>query len=60
MLGKVKSSRKRRRPNMSWIESIKQVTVLSFKEMSRDVEDRAFWKSLINRITINQRQLDGT
>ena len=45
---------------VKWVDAIKEAIGSSLQELSRAVEDRAFWKLLINRVTINQRQLDGT
>ena len=39
-LEKVKGSRKRGRPNMRWIDSIKEAIHMSLWELSRAVEDR--------------------
>ena len=40
MLGKVESSRKRGRPNMRWIDFIKEAIGMSLQELSKVVEDR--------------------
>ena len=37
MLGKIKVSRKRGTPNMSWIDSVKEATGLTLQELSRAV-----------------------
>ena len=56
MLGKVEGSRERGRPNMSWIDSIRGAITLSLwlQELSRTVEDRTLWTSLIQRVTRRQ------
>ena len=51
MLGKVEGSRKRGRPNMRWIDSIKEAIGMSLQKLSRAVEDRRLWTSLIHRVT---------
>ena len=50
-LGRVDGSRKRGRPNMRWIDPIKEVTGRSLQERNRAVEDRTLWLSLIHRVT---------
>ena len=50
MLGRTEGSRKRGRPNMRWTDFIKEATGMSLQELSRAVEDRALWMSLIQRI----------
>ena len=47
MLGRIESSRKRGRPNMRWIESKKEATGMSLQKLSRVVEDRTLWATLI-------------
>ena len=42
MLGRAEGSRKRGRPNMRWIDSIKEAIGMSLQELSRAVEDRTF------------------
>ena len=59
MLGKVEGSRKRGRANMRWIDPIKEAIGLSLQELSRAVEDRTLWTSLIHRVTRSRSQLDG-
>ena len=45
-LGKIEGSRERGRLSMVWIESIKKVG-MSLQLMSRSVEDKTLWTSLI-------------
>ena len=40
MQGKVEGSRKTGRPNMRWVNSIKEAIGMSLQELSRAVEDR--------------------
>ena len=54
MLGKVEGSRKRGRPNMRWIDSIKAAMGIGLQDLSRAVEDRTLWTSLIHRVTRTQ------
>ena len=49
MPGKVEGSTKRGRPNMRWIDSIKEAIGMSLQKLSRVVEDRALW-TLIHRV----------
>ena len=42
MLGKVEGSSKRRRLNMSWIDSIKEITALGLQDLSSVVNHWAF------------------
>ena len=51
MLGKVEGSRKRGRANTRWADSLKGTTGLSPQELSRAVEDRTFWRLLIQQVT---------
>ena len=60
MLGRVKDSRKRGRPNTRWTDSLKEATGLNLEELSRGTDDRTFWRSFIHRLTINWWPLDGT
>ena len=53
MLGKVEGSRKRR-PNMRWIDSIKEAIGMSLEELSRAVEDRTLWAALIRQVVRSQ------
>ena len=55
MLGKLEGSKKRGRPNMRGIDSLKEATVSSLQELSRTVDDRTFWRSLVHRVAINWR-----
>ena len=52
MLEKVEGSRKRR-PNMRWIDSLKEAIELSLEEPSKAVEDRTFCRSLIHGVAIS-------
>ena len=54
MLGKVEGSRKRGRPNMRWIDSIKEAIGMSLQKLSRTVEYRTLKTSLINRVARSQ------
>ena len=56
MLGRIEGIQKRGSPNIRWIDSLKEAPELS---LSRAVEDRTFWRSLIHRITIGWRWLDS-
>ena len=42
MLEKVEGTHKRERPNIRWIDSIKELTTLSLQEPSKAIEDRIF------------------
>lgn len=48
MLKKTEGSRKRGRQNMRWINSIKEAIGMCLHELSRAVEDRTRWLSLIH------------
>ena len=41
-------------------DTLKEDTGLSLQELSRAVEDRTFWRSLIYKVTISWKKLDGT
>ena len=60
MLGKTEGSRKRGRPNMRWLNCTKKAIGVSLKEVSRAIEGRTLWTSLIRRIAKSQKWLDGT
>lgn len=53
MLGKTEGNRKRR-PNVRWNDSIKGATDTILQEVSRAVEDRILWTSLIHRVAKRQ------
>ena len=59
MLGKIEGSRKNERQNLRWIDSVKGTVGLNLQEVSRAVEDRTLWTSLILRVTRSQSQLQG-
>lgn len=46
MLGKIEGSKKRERPNMSWIDSMEEAIGMHLQELNRAVEDRTCWTSL--------------
>lgn len=56
MLGNVEGSRKKGRPNLKWIYSVKEATTLSLQGLNKAVNDRIFWRSLIHRVS-TQRDL---
>ena len=60
MLGKIEGSRTSRRPNTGWTDSRKEGTGTSLQELSRAVEDRTLWASLIHRVTRSRSRLNGT
>ena len=45
---------------MRWIDSVEEATGVSLQELSRAVEGRTLWTSLIHRATRSQSQLDDT
>ena len=49
--------RERGRPNMIWIDFLREATNWSLQELIRAVEDRAFWRWLILRVSMSQRPL---
>lgn len=50
MLGKTEGSRQRGRPNLRWIDSIKETTDPSLHDLSKAVNDRTFWRTIICRV----------
>ena len=48
LLGKIEGRTKKVTPNMRWIDSIKEVIGMSLQELSRDIEHRRLWISLIH------------
>ena len=60
MLGKVEGSRKRGRPDMRWVDSLKVTTDISLQKQSGAVEDTTFWGLYIHGVAIGQGQLDTT
>lgn len=47
MLGKVESSRGKGRPNMGWIDTIKEAPVLWLQDLSKAVNKKMFRRTLI-------------
>lgn len=60
IFGIIEGSRESGRSNMRWIESIHEVIRVSLQELSRAVEDRTLWISLIHRVSRKWNQLNGT
>lgn len=50
MLRKIEGSKKRERPNMRWIDTIKEAIGTSLQELSRAVEDGTLWAALNHRL----------
>lgn len=46
-MGKIEGSRKRGRPNKRWTDSIEKAIGMSLQELSRAVENKTRWTSLI-------------
>lgn len=44
---------------MSWIDSMKEAIGTSLQELSRALEDRTSWTSLIHRVTRNWSRFSG-
>ncbi|XP_077175900.1 FAST kinase domain-containing protein 1, mitochondrial isoform X3 [Paroedura picta] len=57
MPGKSEGSRKRRRANLRWIDSTREATIHSLEDLSKAVNNRKFWRSLIHRVTQSQNLL---
>ena len=57
--GKMRRQQEKRNPNTSWIGSIKEAEGLSLQELSRAVEDKTVWMSLVHRVARNQHQVNG-
>ena len=49
MLGKIKDGRKRERPSVKWTDYVTEAIGRSPQGLSRAVEDRTLWMSLIHR-----------
>ena len=60
MFGKIEGSRKRGRPNIRLVDSIKEVTATRLQQLSRATEDRAWWTSPIHRVTKSLSQFSST
>lgn len=63
MLGKLEGSRKIGRPNMRWINSMKEAIGMSLQRQRRAAEDRTLWVSLIHShqdTEMNQRHITHT
>lgn len=56
ILGKCEGIKGKGRPNVRWVHSVKEVTILSLQELRRDMEYKAFWRSHIHRVTTRQRR----
>ena len=48
MWGQLEGSGKRGRPNRRWVDSVKEAPGMNPQELSRAVEDRTLWTSLIS------------
>lgn len=59
MLEKIEGSRKRGRPNVRWIDSLKEAIGMSLQELSRAV-DRTLGTSPYLWVIRNLSQLNGT
>ena len=59
ILGKTESSRKRGKPNMRWIDCIKEVIGMSLHEPSRTIEDGTSWASFIYGVARSWSQLNS-
>ena len=60
VLRKIKGSRKRRKPNIRWIDSLKEWTGLSLQEMSMAVKEKILQRSHIHKVTIKHKCIDDT
>lgn len=60
LLEKITGSRKRGRPNVSWIGSTKETRGMNLQVLSRAVEDRTLWLSLIHRVIRRWSPLNST
>ena len=54
ILGQIEGRRKRGITNERWIDSINETISMSLQELSRAVEERMLWISLIHRVTRSQ------
>ena len=54
MQGCIEGSRRQGRQKLRWTDGIKQLTGLSLVAAHRLAQDRAIWKSIINRVTKGQ------
>lgn len=54
MLGKIEGDKKGGRPHVRWTGAIKEVTDTSLQELSKAVEDRTAWASLIYSVGRSQ------
>ena len=45
---------------MRQFDSMKEGTALSMQDLSKDVDDRMIWRSVIHIVTTSQKQRDGT
>lgn len=55
----VDARRERGSPNRRWVDSIKEATTLHLQDQSKVVRQRMFGRTLIPRVTIRWKQLDG-
>ena len=60
MFVKIEGSRKRGRPNIRLVDSIKEVTATRLQQLIRAVEDRAWRTSPIHRVTKSLSQFSST
>ena len=56
---RIEGSRKRGRPNVLWIDSIKEAIDTSLQELNEAVEDKTLWTALIHSVVRSQSQVNG-
>ena len=58
-VGKNRRQKNRGKPNMRWIDSIKEAIGMSLQKLSRAAEDRTLWTSLTSSIARGQGGLEA-
>jgi hypothetical protein len=56
MLGQVPGHRKKEKPRMRWLDSIKEATGLRLEDLREAVQDRKKWRTLVEKKTRNRER----
>jgi hypothetical protein len=59
MLGKVEGHRRQERPQLRWIDSIKEDTGLSLEVLKESVKDRKKWHRMVEEKTRNRERTNA-
>ena len=60
MIGKVEGSRRKGRPRMRFLDTVKAMIGRSVTKIKEDARDRTYWRRTIHDITRIRTRIDGT